>query len=98
MLKNLFRKLMPSSSAPDTASEGFFLHVRCDSCGETFRLFVYKSYDLFPRYHPDGSVTYTLKKDIIGAACKNRIHVTMEFDGSKKLLSREILNGKFLDA
>jgi hypothetical protein len=98
MLKNIIRKLIPSSSASNTASDGFFLHVRCDACGETFRLFVYKSYDLFPRYHPDGSVSYTLKKDIIGAACKNRIHVTMQFDGSKKLLFREIRNGLFLDS
>jgi hypothetical protein len=98
MLKNLFKKLLTSPPASNQPSDGFFLNVRCSVCGETFKLYVYKSYDLFPTYHPDGAVTYMLKKEIIGAACKNRVTVTMQFDGSRKMLSREIQNGEFLDS
>jgi len=43
-------------------------------------------------------VTYSLNKEIIGGRCRNVIHVIMEFDGSKKLASRKIENGEFIES
>ena len=49
-------------------------------------------------FETEGSVTYfTLKKEVYGVGCKNRIYVNMTFDGSKRLVSREIENGEYIE-
>ena len=48
-------------------------------------------------FEKSGSVTYSLKKEIIGIGCKNRIHVEMQFDNGKNLISKKIENGAFLE-
>ena len=96
MLKKIAEKLFGRQSAK-SSSDGFFLNVRCNRCDEIFNLYVYKSYDLFPNYHENGSVTYRLKKEIIGGACPNKIQVKMEFDGAKRLISKKIEAGDFID-
>lgn len=96
MLKRLTRKLFGMRpSGPST--EGFFLNVRCSACGEVFHLFINTTTDLFQNYDKEGGVTYSLKKEIIGGFCKNLIYVKMEFDGNKRLVSREIENGEFIE-
>ena len=45
----------------------------------------------------NGGVTYVLKKEVFGVGCKNRIQVRMHFDARKKLVSREIKNGEFIE-
>ena len=40
---------------------------------------------------------YKLKKEIIGASCRNLIHVEMIFDGAKNLVSKQIENGSYID-
>lgn len=96
MLKKLAEKLF-GKSKPESSSDGFFLNVRCSECGEQFHLFINKSYELMQHFATDGSVTYALKKEIYGVGCANRIHVNMKFDGSKKLVSREIENGEYIE-
>ena len=89
MFKKLAEKLFGKGGA-ETSSDGFFLKVRCSECGEQFNLFINKSYELMQNFETDGSVNYTLKKEVYGVGCKNHIYVNMKFDGSKKLVSREI--------
>lgn len=96
MFKKLAGKLF-GKGASQPSSDGFFLNVRCNECGEQFRLFINKSYELMQNFETDGSVTYALKKEIYGVGCKNRIHVNMTFDGSKKLVSRDIENGEYIE-
>jgi hypothetical protein len=96
MFKKLAAKIFgqkTTTSSPD----GFFLNVRCHECAEEFHLFVNKSWDLMQNFEENGRVTYSLKKEIFGVGCKNRIHVTMEFDGGKNLKTRQIENGEFID-
>jgi hypothetical protein len=95
MLKKLVKKLFGEAPAP--SPEGFFLKVRCNDCGEEFHLFINKSTDLAQNFGAEGGVTYFLDKEIIGGRCKNLIHVRMEFDGNRNLISREIKNGAFID-
>ncbi len=95
MFKKLGKRLFGGERA--SSADGFFLRVRCDACGETFNLFVSKTTDLAQDFTEGGGVTYFLQKEIIGARCKNLIHVRMEFDGGKKLISRQIENGAFID-
>jgi hypothetical protein len=96
MFKKLAEKFFGKDAAGSSA-DGFFLHVRCSECGEEFRLFINKSYELMQNFEENGSVTYALKKEIFGVGCKNRIRVNMKFDGGKKLVSKEIKNGAFIE-
>jgi hypothetical protein len=96
MFKRLARKLF-GASPRGQSQEGFFLNVRCSACGEVFHLFIHKTTDLVQNFDERGGVTYSLKKDIVGGACRNVIRVRMEFDGSKKPVSREIENGEFVE-
>ncbi|MFQ6077991.1 MAG: hypothetical protein ACE5NJ_02485 [Thermodesulfobacteriota bacterium] len=97
MLKTIAKKLFgegPSVQSP----EGFFLNVRCDTCGEVFNLFINKSTDLAQNFDEQGGVNYSLNKEIIGGGCRNLIYVRMEFDGGKNLVSKQIENGEFIEA
>ena len=97
MLKGLVKRLFGGGS-PVQSPEGFFLNARCTACGEVFNLFINKSTDLAQNFDERGGVTYSLSKEIIGSRCRNLIHVKMEFDGAKNLVSREIKNGEFIEA
>ena len=96
MFKKLAEKLF-GKGASESSTDGFFLNVRCRECGEQFNLFINKSYELMQNFEPNGSVNYSLKKEIYGVGCKNRIQVHMKFDGGKKLISKEIENGEYLE-
>ena len=96
MLKRLIEKLFGGGSSVQSP-EGFFLNARCSACGEVFNLFINKSTDLAQNFDERGSVTYFLNKEIIGSRCRNLIHVKMEFDRAKNLVSREIKNGEFIE-
>ena len=96
----MFKKLASlfGSKASKPASDGFFLDVRCNQCGEQFHLYINKSWELMQNFEPDGSVTYFLKKEIFGVGCKNRMQVHMKFDTHKKLVSKQIENGQFVES
>ena len=80
-----------------SSSDGFFLNVRCNECGEKFHLFINKSWELMQNFEKNGGVTYSLQKEIFGVGCKNRIYVKMQFDSSKNLKSSQIENGEFVE-
>jgi len=96
MFKKLAETLFGKGTS-EPSSDGFFLNVRCGECGEQFNLFINKSHELMQNFETDGSVNYTLKKEVFGVGCKNRIFVNMQFDGGKKLVSRKIEHGEFID-
>jgi len=96
MFKKLAGKIF-GKETPKSTSDGFFLDVRCNGCGEQFHLFINKSYELMQNFHENDSVTYSLQKDIIGGDCSNRIKVKMQFDSGKNLKSRQIENGEFIE-
>ena len=96
MFKRLARKFF-GAGPRGQSQDGFFLDVRCGACGEVFHLFVHSATDLVQNFDETGGVTYSLKKEIVGAACRNVIRVRMEFDGSKNPVAREIENGEFLE-
>ena len=95
MFKILARKLFGGRSSVES-KEGFFLNVRCSACGEVFNLFINKSTDLIQHFDEKANVAYSLNKEIIGGSCRTLIHVKMEFDGAKNLVSREIEKGEFI--
>ena len=96
----MFKKLTDKISRKGTSkssSVGFFLDVRCTECQEQFHLFINKSWELMQNFEKNGSVTYSLQKEIFGVSCKNRIQVKMQFDSGKNLISRQIENGEFIE-
>ena len=96
----MFKKLTGKILGEDTSkssSDGFFLNVRCNKCREQFHLFINKSWELMQNFENNGSVTYSLQKEIFGVGCKNRIQVKMQFDSGKNLKSRQIENGEFIE-
>ncbi len=96
MFHKIVKKLFGRPSASPGA-DGFFLKVRCDRCSEAFRLFINKTTDLAQEFDENGNLFYQLNKEIIGGNCRNLIRVKMTFDGSKKLISKNIENGSFVD-
>ncbi|MGD8296603.1 MAG: hypothetical protein PVG67_09450 [Desulfobacterales bacterium] len=96
MFKKLADKIF-GKDTPKTASDGFFLDVRCSECDEKFHLFINKSWELMQDFGENGSVTYSLQKEIFGVGCSNRILVKMQFDSRKNLKSRKIENGEFIE-
>ena len=96
MVKGFFKKIF-GGGAPRPSTDGFFLNVRCSQCGEAFHLFVNRATDLAQDFNEDGTLTYFLHKEIIGSDCRNLIQVHMKFDGTKKLVSRKIENGEFIE-
>jgi hypothetical protein len=96
MLKKFIKTLFGGSQTSGGA-DGFFLQVRCDQCGEAFRLFINKSTDLAQEFDENENAYYKLKKEIIGANCRNLIRVEMIFDGAKRLVSKQIENGSYID-
>jgi hypothetical protein len=96
MLKKIIKTLFGGGPA-SRGTDGFFLQVRCDQCAEAFRLFVNKSTDLAQEFDENENIYYKLKKEIIGASCRNRIQVEMIFDGTKNLVSKQIENGSYID-
>ena len=96
----MFKKLAAKIFEKDTfshQSDGFFLNVRCNECREEFHLFINKSWELMQDFGENGSVTYSLQKEIFGVGCSNRILVKMQFDSRKNLKSRKIENGEFIE-
>ena len=96
MFKKLAGKIFRKDT-PKTASDGFFLNVRCNECREQFHLFINKSWELMQNFDENGGVSYSLQKEIFGVGCSNRILVKMQFDSRKNLKSRQIENGEFIE-
>jgi hypothetical protein len=96
MFKKIAKKLFGGGSVPGL-SVGFFLNVRCSVCGEEFHLFINTSTDLIQNFDAQGGLSYSLKKEVVGGHCRNLIQVRMEFDGVRKLLTKEIENGEFIE-
>jgi len=97
MLKKIVKALFGGAPS-STRTDGFFLHVRCDRCAEEFHLFINKTTDLAQEFDENETIFYRLNKEIIGANCRNLIHVKMTFDAHRNLVSQQIENGSFIDA
>ena len=85
------------SSTPATSKHGFFLQVRCGKCDEEFNLFIDLNTGLAQKFDSRDRISYFLNKEIVGSHCPNRMQVRMDFNQKRKLLSRSIDGGEFLD-
>jgi hypothetical protein len=72
------------------------LYVRCDRCGEIIKTHIFMGNELYPTYD-DAGPAYTLRKELIGAKCPNRVQLYMEFDSARRLTRQEVTGGTLQD-
>ena len=96
-----FLKKIASALSPKGADERgvLWVYARCDKCGEVLKTRLDLRHDLTPNYSAEGRVTdYVLRKVLIGSQrCFEPIEVKLTFDPQRRLMSREIASGQFIN-
>jgi len=72
------------------------IYVKCDRCGEIIKTHIFKGNELYPTYADEGPA-YTLRKELIGSRCPNRVQLYMEFDGAKRIIRQDVTGGMVQD-
>jgi hypothetical protein len=85
--KNKKKKVRVSGDSMD-------IYVKCDKCGELIKTHIIKGNELVATYADEGPA-YTLRKELIGSRCPNRIQLSMDFDSAKRTTSRDVSGGTF---
>jgi hypothetical protein len=68
------------------------IFVKCDRCGEIIKTHIFKGSELYPTYSDEGPA-YTLKKELIGSNCPNRVQLYMEFDAVRRITRQDVSGG-----
>ena len=90
-LKSLFGGAFGSGAADG----GYYVYVRCSRCGEVLRTRVNLRNDLSER--DQGG--YALTKTLVGSGrCFQRIEVRLSFDGTRRVVEREVNGGELSSA
>ncbi len=89
------KKLFGPKAPKNETAEALFIYSQCDKCQEKFRNRIDKQYDLQMNYTDTGP-PYRAHKELIGASCRNKISVDVEFDSQKRLTEKSIENGIFI--
>jgi DNA-directed RNA polymerase subunit N (RpoN/RPB10) len=94
---SFFKKLSSFFSSKSGAPVGW-VTVKCNRCGEVIRARVNLYHDLSMEYDEDGKTTFFCRKVLIGEKqCFQRIEVRLTYDANRKLHSREITGGQFVE-
>lgn len=96
---SFFKKLASIFSTGKQSQDvyGLIITVQCNRCEETIQSRVNLMNDLSIEYGDDGLATYFCQKVLMGTQrCFQRIEVTLTFDANRKLLTKEIVGGKFV--
>ena len=89
-LSNLF------SASP--SSNVYWVTVKCKRCNEKIEARINLQNDLSIDYEGGGKPTYQCHKVLMGdGRCFERIEIDLTFDASKRLISREIRGGEFVE-
>jgi len=72
------------------------IYVKCDRCEEIIKTHIFKVNELYPTYSEEGPA-YTLRKELIGSKCPNRVQLYMEFNGAKQIIRKDITGGTIQD-
>lgn len=93
-----FQKLVRLiSPAGKTETPVYWIHARCNRCGEQIAARVNLYNDLSVEYEGDQTV-YNCHKTLIGEGhCFQRIEVWLTFDQNRQLTDRQISGGTFVE-
>ena len=95
ILKKITNLIFPPSGVDANA---YWVTAKCKRCGETIRARINLNNDLSIEYGEHGKNTYICRKTLMGEGhCFQRVEVVLTFDANKRLLSREITGGDFVD-
>lgn len=96
--KRFFSKILKKRITPRLKGDFIPFIIKCDKCGEEIRINVNRRTDIQSLYTEAGEkgAVYTLRKEILGRKCPNLINITVDFDRSYRILSRNISGGKFI--
>jgi hypothetical protein len=93
LLEKLTRFFASKSATPVD-----WIEVRCHRCGEIIRTRVNLYNDLSLEYDESGRAIYFCRKVLIGEGrCFQRIQVELTYDANRRLLSREVSGGEFIE-
>ena len=90
------RSKHPKRGRAGSRGDSMDIYVRCDRCGEIIKTHIFKGNELYPTYD-DAGPAYTLRKELIGSSCPNRVQLYMEFDGARRLTMKEVTGGTLQD-
>jgi hypothetical protein len=95
---SFFKKLTNFFSSKSGAPVGR-LTIKCNHCGELIQTRLNLYNDLSLEYDESGKGIYFCRKVLIGEGrCFQRIEVELTYDLNRKLISREITGGQFVEA
>ena len=96
-LKKISSLISPAAPIDENA---FWITVKCHRCGENIRSRIDLRNDLSLEFSEQGSAsTYFCRKILMGAGghCFQRVEVELTFDSNRRLISKEIHGGQFID-
>ncbi len=88
------------AAGPRLKGDFILFAVKCDKCGEEIKINVNRRTDIQSLYTEAGEkgAAYTLRKEILGTKCSHLINITVDFDRSYRILSRDVSGGKFISS
>lgn len=94
---SFLKKLSKVFSSPSRGDSGtYWIHVRCNRCGEAIRARVSLYNDLSPNYE-EAVTTYFCRKVLMGEQrCFQQIEVSLTFDQDRKVIDQQASGGKFI--
>jgi len=96
----LFSRKAKKGIFPRLKGDFILFAVKCDKCGEEIKINVNRRTDIQSLYTEAGEkgAAYILKKEILGRKCPHLINITVDFDRSYRILSRDVSGGKFISS
>jgi hypothetical protein len=93
-----FLKKLFSGLSGGTSGDTFSFYLECAKCREKIEVRINRRTDLANEYRETGESgpAYILRKEVLGNNCPNIIEVSMEFDRGRKITSRDVRGGKFV--
>ncbi len=95
-LKKLANLFSSPSGGSDTSA--YWVTVKCKRCGEVIRTRINLNNDLSAEYGEGGGDSLYCRKMLMGEnRCFQRIEIELTFDANRRLLSKEISGGQFVE-
>ena len=95
---NFFKKKVQKNNSEQRnifyeEKNALIVYFKCNKCGETFKSYLRKGYDIINDYDNDG---FIVDKEYIGSKCPTRIHLHASFDRNYNLINYTLDNGKII--
>jgi hypothetical protein len=97
--KRLFGGRSGGAPRADPADRhAFYVHVRCNACGEPVRVRINREHDLSGEYSGagDSPTSYHVHKEVVGRDCFRRIGLDLTFDGQRRPTEQSATGGTII--